>query len=339
MNKDISQFLGPISEDNPSGPNIRYSEAYREIQRIKTDEMPYKGGDYKQLEKLCEQALEHRSKDLHIAAILAEVWSHLYGLRGLSDGLDLITKLCENFWPSLHPSTSGELDARVSTFVWINSKLADVVLSVQMTQPSMPGEVSHTLADLIDARQLEMVLQKAGFRKNDIFETAKQEGRPILSEVARSTLMTPTLFYERLLESVQRCFMVVRKLEELLEKELEDEAVLFRNFDEHLSQIEKFAEESLEQKRSIPVTREPIQSEENYVEKADSIPRLEAMSVEELYETLEKVANRFEEVDPRSPAPKLVRKAVKWGRMSATELLSELGEHNLSIGEVNKILS
>lgn len=338
--QDISLLLEPISKEHPSGESIRYNAIYRQVHELRGAAIsnPQPLG-YKTIEEICENVLKHTSKDLHVAAILTEAWANLYGLYGLNSGLLLITGLCETFWESLHPDSSEDAEARLSTFIWVNDKLSDVVLKTPITHSKLPGMPIYTLADLVDARQLELVLQKAGSRKVEIMEQASKESRPTLENIAKSTLTTPMEFYVNLLHEIHELINTIESLEEFLDVQFGKEAITLKSFDMHLVQIETYAEEIFEQKKfkgdqsrdvlSVPKREEKV--ENNY-------SNLKDLSLEGLYELLSEVAERLEDIEPKSPAPKLVRKAVEWGNMSTSALLQELAKNDISIAEIAKIL-
>ena len=62
------------------------------------------------------------------------------------------------------------------------------------------------------------------------------------------------------------------------------------------------------------------------------------LPADQLYALLAKIAARLEEIEPKSPAPKLVRKAIEWGNMSTTELFNDLARNDISIAEITKLL-
>lgn len=338
INEDLSLFLIPINKDQPSGESIRYDAIYRQIHEARGSANTTQEPDYRTLAQMCENTLKHTSKDLHVVAILTEAWSNLYGLPGLGAGLELIVELCEGFWETIHPNNPDDPEVRLSAFLWLNEKLSDVVLKTPITQPMVPGVAEYTLANLIDARQLELVVNKAGLRKSEILEQALKENRPTLEAVTKSMQITPAEFYEKLLSDIKLTVLAIERLEEFLDEKFQEDAITLKGFDNHLVQIETYAEEVLDHKKSPPAdTEDSAEENESYTNNSSNDP-IDLMSLNEIYELLEKVAARLESLDPKSPGPKLIRKAVEWGNMSIPELLSELAQHNISPSEVSKIL-
>lgn len=340
INEDLSLFLLPINETEVAGENIRYDPIYRQVQELRTSLNSFNNPEYKTIEQMCINILQHTSKDLHIAAILTEVWAHLYGLPGLTLGLELIVQLCEKFWSTLHPYNPENMEARLSTFVWINDKLSDVLLKTSITKPKIPGSTSFTLASLVDARQLELTLQKAGSRRPEIVEQAIQENQPTLEAISKSMLATPLSFYEELLRNINLIVLTIETLEEFLEEKFKEDAVTLKNFDAYLIQIETYAEEALIQKKSH-VDKAPQNEKEASADEPHSFDyeQLKHITLEQLYDLLEKLAERLEELDPRSPSHKLLRKAIEWGNMSTTDFVHELARNNINPSELSKLLT
>jgi type VI secretion system protein ImpA len=107
-------------------------------------------------------------------------------------------------------------------------------------------------------------------------------------------------------------------------------------------QIEAYAEEVLDQKNTPPASLDEddlSESQPTTEEKSIVIDEAIHLTADQLYTLLGRIAERLEEIEPKSPAPKLVRKAIEWGNMSTTELFNDLARHDISISEITKLLS
>lgn len=342
MKMNREELLQPINSENPSGAMIRYDDAYREILTLRTGTTESHSIDYKKIEEICCNVLKNTSKDLHIAVILTEALANRYGISGLTEGVHLVVDMCEKFWSSIHPNNSNDPDARLSSFIWMNDKLSDVMLKTTITSPKMPGISTYTLANLIDARQLELTLQKAGSRKETILAQALSENRPTLEMITKSMYSSPAVFYETLINQIKLAVVAIERLEEFLDDKFQQEAISMKGFDTHLLQIEAYAEEVLDQK-STPAQSAEEDDHTETLDNTDVTPSVieEAihLSADQLYILLGRIAERLEEIDPKSPAPKLLKKAIEWGNMSTTELFNDLARHDISISEITKLLA
>lgn len=147
LDVDIEQLLIPISQEAPSGEDLRYDgvvdqikEARRADDQLEQGEWrtDVKTSDWRQVANLCSEALCSRSKDLQVAIWLLEAWVHLYGFVGLHAGLDLIRRLMQSFWPTLYPSMeNGDAEYRIRPLMLLNEKLPPVVLQVPLCDPEL----------------------------------------------------------------------------------------------------------------------------------------------------------------------------------------------------------
>jgi type VI secretion system protein ImpA len=115
---NIEQLLAPISEAEPSGPNLEYDPAFSELergvqgkpeQRLGNVHVPFEPPDWS---AVCKQslALLERTRDLRVAMHLALGQLHCDGLVGFADGIELAAGLVSNLWPSVHPEVDHEDD-------------------------------------------------------------------------------------------------------------------------------------------------------------------------------------------------------------------------------------
>src|SRR5689334_1571308 len=97
---DLEELLRPITGDNPSGEPLRYTPVYDAIQEARRADDPNLGqGDWKrelkvanwrEVGKIASEALATKSKDLQIAAWLAEALVKQHGFTGVRDGFWLL---------------------------------------------------------------------------------------------------------------------------------------------------------------------------------------------------------------------------------------------------------
>lgn len=115
---NIEQLLAPISEAEPSGPNLEYDPAFSELeravqgkpeQRMGNVHVPFEPPDWS---AVCKQslALLERTRDLRVAMHLTLGQLHCNGLDGFSDGLELSASFVRDLWQSVHPQLDHEDD-------------------------------------------------------------------------------------------------------------------------------------------------------------------------------------------------------------------------------------
>src|SRR5580698_6155614 len=128
-----NDLLKPISEDQPSGENLRYAPVYDKIKeaRREDDDAPQglwqrerKVADWPITIKLIGETLATKTKDLQLVAWLTEAMLKREGVAGLRDSLDLTRAMLEIFWDTIHPELEdGDSELRVGPLQWVGDRL------------------------------------------------------------------------------------------------------------------------------------------------------------------------------------------------------------------------
>ena len=89
------------------------------------------------------EALEKKTKDLWIAAILTEALVHTQGFPGLCTGLKIQTGLLRDFWENVYPSRDSEgedaveiLEPRLSPINNMNDIISGCIKEIPITDAS-----------------------------------------------------------------------------------------------------------------------------------------------------------------------------------------------------------
>jgi type VI secretion system protein ImpA len=116
---DIDALLIPISEEAPSGENLEYA-GIADLERLATGDPGKFDPETRQnigvvepeWRKVRVAALDlfSQTKDLRAAVILTRSLIALEGLPGLSAGLELVQRLCTEFWDTVYPPLDAEMD-------------------------------------------------------------------------------------------------------------------------------------------------------------------------------------------------------------------------------------
>lgn len=129
---ELDALLLPLTGATPAGEDLSFSpefDAIAEARREDDTTLPLgdwkekgkepKSADWPGVQRHCAQLLATRSKDLRLAAWLAEAWAHEHGLAGLAHGLQLQARLVEAFWDTLHPlPDAGDQELRIGALAW-----------------------------------------------------------------------------------------------------------------------------------------------------------------------------------------------------------------------------
>ena len=182
MPLELAELLQPIADDEPGGPYLRYDPVYDQIRIARTEEEELPSGEWErerktadpaQVIRLSHELLGTRSKDLQIAAWLAEALLKRDGFGGLADGLDLIRGLLEEFWEHLHPELEddGDAEMRAAPLVWLGGYLDRAVRMM----PVVAGRFD--MAAYRDSRQVGYEEDAVTYEARDIRKAAIEAGR------------------------------------------------------------------------------------------------------------------------------------------------------------------
>jgi type VI secretion system protein ImpA len=138
--------------------------------------------------------------------------------------------------------------------------------------------------------------------------------------------MTPTAFFQSLYRSTSEIQEEVERLVRTLEPRCAKATPRLHRIRQMIGSIRQFAVRILEERQdSLPLRMDPaalVDTEAEYAE-FDSA-RFHFRSRAEAYRLLLEAAEYLARVEPHSPTPYLVKRAVSWGGMSVVDLFEEL---------------
>ncbi|MTV39610.1 type VI secretion system protein TssA [Duganella radicis] len=159
----IEQLLQPVSAEQRCGEDLSFSNEIDDIDQARQHDDPtldqgewqtaLKEADWQFVANRCAQLIATRSKDLRLAAWLAEALAKTQGLRGLGEGFALLAGLCEKYWTDLYPLVDdGDYERRIGNLFWLLARTPALVR--ECPSPAL-ADAESCLAGLI---QLERVV-------------------------------------------------------------------------------------------------------------------------------------------------------------------------------------
>jgi type VI secretion system protein ImpA len=116
MNKTIENLLQPLSAEHPCGPDLSNDGAFEGVETLLKGkpevemgsvQKPAEPPDWRELRASCATYLA-KSKQLRVAVIFCGSLLKTEGLPGFRDGLELIAGYLEQFWAAVHPLLDPE---------------------------------------------------------------------------------------------------------------------------------------------------------------------------------------------------------------------------------------
>ena len=356
---DLESWLRPISENNPAGANLRYEPLYAEIRYAREEddpnlpmgqwERPLKSADWVVIERRCTEALQATSKDFQLVAWLTEAWLRTNGLEGLGNGLMLTHAFVKRYWQEGFPLIDdGDADARIAVFEWMNDNLTDALkrhVPLLRLVDHKPSTI--TLAQWEELVRVELdaadtsTANDTGSDAPVLFTRAS-----VLKNVRRHSLQDVAT----MLSTVRECKPILQEIDSLIyalqgtnSPSWQKLSKVLENFEYVFMSISPDAL-SAEQAPSAGIAPGQPLSNTATLENTGMDQALEDSqytagvwsSREQAYKTLEQLAEYLATIEPHSPTPYLIRRAVKWGQLPLAELIQEVLNEE---GDLNGMLA
>ena len=332
---DLQSLLAPITPEQPTGANVHQREdpdRYNAVTRIQmryfgttkdwqerhTESrrrgqprpVPNQNQSWQIVIDLATTCLTSESKDLWVAAYLVVALTYSRGFEGLNQGLRFLTALVNTYGSQLHPTDKPFAELQRSV-----PNLVDAVNIAPITDEAH-GSLSRfdaVLASNIsawDTGQLEPYI-------------ALQT--PMTDQVEHELAETPGKFYSQLDNVIGSCEQAFADLDRELRSQFpgrNDYPAYESVLAELVACRQTFARYTKASDKAAAVNNvEPVKGDS--VDRAASSTNVVQERLNNL-QRLEEIAAFFQRVEPLSPLPYLIRRAVTWGKMSLPEVLAEL---------------
>lgn len=348
----VADILAPLAPDAPCGAPVRFDPVFTEIRLLRDEddpslpmrqwERPLKVADWVQIDALCTQMLCTRSKHLQFAAWLIESWMRQRGFAGLCQGLRMLEALLRRYWDSIHPmiDEEGDCELRLAPLEWLNESLSvdvrihAVLLPLAQCKPpcltladwermsaqdltgpdEKPRGEAHGEADAQLTRAAVLTCAAQSQAQLCATRSAVAQSRETLSAI--NTFLNERLGDDapnmsRLLATLEAAGRVLVQLHpEPKAIDMDDQAVL---------------ETVLPDTGALPA---PAHSDTD-------VPLSGWRNRAEAYVTLDALARYLMELEPHSPVPFLIRRALHWGSMPLPELIAEIIREE---GDLNRLM-
>ncbi len=313
---DLTALLAPIAGSQPAGVNTPFG-VKDQLEQMRKEVDPadfaaddplkpteFRKADWSGIIQLGIKTLLQTSKDLQVAARLVEAQTKVFGFKGLADGLELLDGLVDQAWERLVPviDDPSDLDIRSAPFEWLDdadrgARFPSTVGGVLLLDPAkdFPG------MGLLQWKQGQSGQGAAGLDK-------ALAGTSVEKLQERS-------------DQVARAREILGRLDNRLVEKLKDLAPSMGQLRTMLDQCQTILGQMLSRKSpgraASPTSQAPT------VDPASGKPQeQEAVgSRDQAYQMMAKAAEMLSAIEPHSPVPYLVRRAVELGKLPFPELI------------------
>jgi type VI secretion system protein ImpA len=323
---DVDQLLKPIPGESPAGDERAYAHGLRDqLIELRREEHPgdfdedmrpaeLKHSDWEGVLQTAGDALRNSTKDLRVACHLIEAATKLHGFAGLHQGLVLLRRLIDECWDRIYPSIDdGDLDARAAPLVnMLDDPQRGVCfpLTVQMIPLIGNDDARYGLLD---------------------WQRAKQSRDPQVEEqLARAVVETPISQLEAQVDAIHGCQQEVQQLLPVLDKKLGADSPALTNLRKAIANCDQLVREGFLQTAhpgaSDQLAEAPSSDTTDAPKRAPGTSGTDQaiLTRSEAYKQLKRAAETLEKLEPHSPIPYLVKRAVQLGRLPFPKLIERL---------------
>lgn len=337
MPLNVDELVAVIPGDNPAGESLPYTvRAELEDARKSIDPADFdpkdparpteaKLANWPKIVTLASKTLKETSKHLELAARLTEAQARVEGFGGLADGLTLLRSMVEKCWDRMYPAIEdGDVEVRAGPFDWLG-------------EVDRGSRFPHTI------RSLAVVTHNGkGFSLLDWRKA--QDGKTGKDAIDKAVAAAPREACQSMFDAVTRCQEQFLALSKLLGEKMGPVSPAMTDFRAALGEAFTLTKQILDQKGPIvtaaaegAATEAPGSAPAAGAAAGTAAPRAVATRAD-VYRQLHETANLLEKMEPHSPIPYLIRRAVELGAMPFPQLMKALIRNDGILTEMNREL-
>ena len=328
---DIESLFSEVSADSPCGEDISYDQDYLALERLL---QPKGGGVIAAEEEAAEEPnwsevadksydLLRRSKDLRVVMYFTVALLKLEGFAGLRDGLYLLRGLLERFWDNMYPQLDPEDNNDPLERINILSALSPGTVS---EQDPMKFRQRAMEVPLCDSRQMG----RFGFRdiqvaKGAITVPAEQRAQvPEMSVIDAAFQDTGADKLQALLEAAGGAIeQATGAMDVFSERAYQGQSPDLSDFVGILKKIRRCLQEHLGGEGAGAVGEDEAVASAAGGGGGPAVPG-QIQSPKDAMMVLDKVCRYFEQHEPSSPVPLLLRRAKKLVSKNFLEIIENM---------------
>jgi type VI secretion system protein ImpA len=322
---DVERLVAPIPGDKPAG-NPPHYDLVRQLDEARKEGDPFgppRKQDWPAIVQLTTEALASTSKDMLVAARLTEGSTQLKGFAGLRDSLTLLNKLLTDCWDRLHPfPEDGEgMDVRGGPLLWLNDASRGARFPYTITNVPLievRGE-RFTHVDWRGARRAEFEANLGGASPDNVRDLNDDV------KVARAELeKLAKVVDERMPDLGINLLSGSGTLGTALTDVSETVAELMQRLGLNTPSDQGGGEAAGGETASAPGVA--------------SVPKAVGATRAELYRQLDQISDALQRLEPHSPIPFLIKRAVKLGALPFPQLMRAMIEEAGALDQLDRLL-
>lgn len=342
---DTDELLQPVAGGDPCGEDVSFSDKFDRIREARRADDPslsqgdwqteLKVADWRAVIALASEVLTGESKDLQLAAWLGEALIGRHGFEGAGDAFDVLHGLLEDYWEGVHPMPDGDdLEERASKLAWFNSWGTAGLKKA----PLSAGNPYVALVDWQSSREVDNLARQNAAA----YEAALAEGKSTGEAFDRRVLESGVEFVRGTLAAVEAAQTSFDRLQALVDSRFGKQAPSMAELGEALKRARQVLAKAGQQlgleaagpaatarddgPAATPAGAPTGQPPSALQGMRLPVPRAAGDGAEkaELLRTLSEIAAHFKRIEPHSPVPFLLERAVAWANTPLDQWLAEV---------------
>lgn len=328
----LERLLAPLDGSLPAGPPVRGSMMFRMVEQARRSDDPSlpmgawvaepRRANWSKVSALAAGLLADTAKDLQLASWLLEAEIHQRGYSAIAPGIALLQGLCERWWDGLHPQgEDGDLESRANVVRWVDEKLLPTV--------SLAPLVAHG-EDSAGWTQWELAHHYERIRaaKGELPEEAADA--PDLDDLHALLAAMPAESLRSRHGELTLARAAIAGFEQSLTRRFPSEPPTLSRLDALLARAQAPLRGELARRGewlvALPKDSAEADDSETGAVGTDQIEATDGPITDRdrAYRMLVEIADFLARIEPHSPVPYLLRRAVLWGGLNTAELYREL---------------
>ena len=318
-------LVAPLPGDAPLGHPADQDEDYRRIRHERTEEDPtlpqgpwereLKRADWQAVGELSARALAMRSKDLQFAAWLFESLIVRTGFQALAPCLSLMEALLAAYGQDLHPRSE---EHAANLWSWIAQRLLPPLRKVPLTATG--GDRDYAWNDWEQAQHNEQIRASLGRQRESEIEGAS------LADVGAALACTPNERLAFLHGCIDDGLAALERVTQAIHETWGDAMPSLQPMRWQLEQIDILLTGEARRRGLLSPPAQAAESGDDEEGEGPHAPAVVAGSHDrrQVYAALAEIAHALEVIEPHSPVPYLIRRAVAWGGLNTAQLYNEV---------------
>ncbi len=262
---DFDRLLSPVSEDRPSGESLQYSGLFDEIREARRADDVLEQGDWKRELKVADwdeaaalatDALLTRTKDLQVAAWLAEALTMLQGFAGARDGLKLMKGLHAQFWDTCYPEIDeGDMEGRANVLSFLDRQLALSLRKAPLTRA--PG-MNFSWLEWNESRAFDIPESITGpldadsqSRLAELKRQAVEENKTSGEDFRKAKASTPKAYYESSSKALAQAWDEFQGLDRVMDEKFGRQTPGLSELKKSIEEVRRVVDSILKEKRAL----------------------------------------------------------------------------------------